>query len=642
MKKLLLLTLAFVAVTANAQEKFTVGALTYTVTSPTTVELTKLDSKVMGVVNIPEKVTGKDAHQYTVTSIGESACKWSDAVSIMLPETVDSIKHSAFSGCKFPEIALPQKLRYIGPYAFSSCPLTSIDVPATVETISDHAFFGSSFKPTLASVTLHEGLKAIGDGAFYGCAMEEIEVPASVSSIGKSVFLHCKKLKKVVFHEGLTSIGDGAFNDCKLLSDVKLPGTLKTMGIEVFLNDKALTTINIPAALEEMGESCFGGTSLTTITLDAANKNFVLKDGVLYTKGYKVLQQAPLKGLKTYEVDSHCLGVAGGAFWGSELESIKLSDNTVAIGYGAFLGSQLKSINWPKRLSYIDEQAFANTQFTEVTLPSTLYYIADGIFAGCKKLTKVTMPSGMTQIFAHAFSGCTSLGSFTAQGSTAPEIMPYYESSDAPFFKIASPATLTVPKGATDSYKKAGWGDFFKIAESEVASLTVKSISPKDSSSLGKYTSFSFSVTFNEHIQLVENHPDVYIRQNANYSATYIEPTGTPQWTARLEGSNTLTVFGNDYDGFMDAFSSQKGKIYYVNIPAGIVKDDTGAVNDHITIVYYGQGTTAGIQAAPAQNGTESKVVARYNISGQAVNEAQKGIQIIKYADGTTRKIVVK
>ena len=92
----------------------------------------------------------------------------------------------------------------------------------------------------------------------------------------------------------------------------------------------------------------------------------------------------------------------------------------------------------------------------------------------------------------------------------------------------------------------------------------------------------------------------------------------------------------------MDAFSSQKGKIYYVNIPAGIVKDDTGAVNDHITIVYYGQGTTAGIEAAPAQNSTESKVVARYNISGQTVNEAQKGIQIIKYADGTTRKIVVK
>ncbi len=642
MRKLLLSFFTLATVAANAQETFTDGAFTYTVTSPTTVELTQLNNKVKGTVNIPDMVIHGGMRNYTVTSIGESACKWSDASTITIPETVDSIKNSAFSGCKFTSVTLPQNLRYIGPYAFSSCPLTSIDIPSRVETLSDHAFFGSSTRPTLASVTLHEGLKVIGAAAFYGSAIQEIEIPSTVTTIDKSVFLHCKNLKKVVFHDGLTSIGDGAFNDCPLLADVTLPSTLKKMGIEVFLNNKALTKINIPAALEEMGECCFAGTSLTTITLDPTNQTYALKDGVLYTKGYKILQQAPLKGLRTYEVDSHCLGVAGGAFWGSELESITLPETVVAIGYGAFLGSQLKSINWPKRLSFIDEQAFANTQFTEVTLPSTVYYIADGIFAGCKKLTKVTIPSGVTQVYAHAFSNCTSLATFVAQGSKAPEIMSYYETYDAPFYGIASPATITVPKGATASYATAGWGDFFKFAESATGTLTVKKMSPKDSTTLGKYVSFSFSITFNEPVKLVEEHPDVYIRQDANYSATYIEPSGSPQWTAMIEGSNTLTVFGNDYDQFMDTFISKKGKVYYVNIPAGIVKDDTGAVNEHITIVCYGQGTTAGVEEVHAQNGTESKVVARYNVSGQAVTEAQKGIQIIKYADGTTRKVVVK
>ena len=634
--------LTFVAVTTNAQETFTDGYFTYTVTSSTTVELTKLDSKVKGTVNIPDMVIHGGMHNYSVTSIGESACKWSDATAITIPETVDSIKASAFSGCKMKSVTLPQNLRYIGPYAFSSCPLTSIDVPAKVETISDHAFFGSSSKPTLATVTLHDGLKAIGVAAFYGCAFEEIEIPASVTTIGGTAFLHCKKLKKVVLHDGLISIGKGAFNNCQQLSDITLPSTLKSMDIEAFLNNKALTKINIPAALEEIGECSFGGTALTTITIDPANQHFALKGGVLYTKDYKILQQAPVKGLKTYVVDDRCRGVAGGAFWGSEIESIKLPESVVAFGHSAFLGSQLKSINWPRRLSYIDEQAFANTQFTEVTFPSTVYYIADGLFAGCKNLTKVTIPSGVTQVYAHAFQNCKALATFVAQGSKAPEIMPYYETYDAPFYGIVSPATITVPKGATASYSKAGWGDFFKFAESATGTLTVKKMSPKDSTTLGKYTSFSFSITFNEPVKLVENHPDVYIRQDANYSATYIEPSGTPQWTAMIEGSNTLTVFGNDYDGFMDAFSSKKGKIYYVNIPAGIVKDDTGAVNEHITIVCYGQGTTAGVEEVHAQNGTESKVVARYNVSGQAVTEAQKGIQIIKYADGTTRKVVVK
>ena len=145
------------AVNAQEQEQFTVGNLTYTVTSPTTVELTKLDNKVKDAVTIPEKVTSKDSKQYTVTSIGEEACKWSDAVSISVPETVDSIKKSAFSGTKLTSFSFPKKLRYIGPYAFSSTKLISVEIPATVEVISDHAFFGTNSVPTLTSVKLHEG-----------------------------------------------------------------------------------------------------------------------------------------------------------------------------------------------------------------------------------------------------------------------------------------------------------------------------------------------------------------------------------------------------------------------------------------------------------------------------------------------------
>ncbi|MGP1549472.1 MAG: leucine-rich repeat protein [Prevotella fusca] len=642
MKHLLLLMFACTTITVNAQEKFTVGNLTYTVTSPTTVEVTKLDSKVKDAVEIPEKVTNTDAKQYTVTSIGEEACKWSDAVSITLPETVDSIKKSAFSGCKITSITFPKNLRYIGSYAFSSTKLTSIDVPATVEEINDHAFFGSSSNPSLASVKLHEGLKKIGDGAFYSSALTEIEIPASVTTLGKSVFLRNRLLKKVVFHDGLLSIGQGTFNDCRALTEFTLPNTLKKIEEEAFLNAKAIKSLNIPKSLETIGSCAFASTNLTTITLDADNKNFVLKDGVLYTKDYKVLQLAPLKGLKNYQVESACLGIAGGAFWGSELESITLSDNIVAIGYGAFLGSQLKSINWPKYLSYIEEQAFANTQFTELTLPSSVYYIADGCFASCKKLTKVTMPSGVMQVYAHAFHNCEQLTQFVAKGSTAPEFMSYYESYDAPFYGIASPATLIVPKGAIKSYTDAGWGDFFNIDESETASLTVKSVTPEKESNLDKNAQFSFSITFNENLQLVNKNPEVQIRQDYIYSAVYINPTGTPQWTARLDGNNTLTIFGNDSDGFLDSFTAKEGKTYYVTIPAGVVKDNTGAVNDQMTITYYGPKPSTGIETLKGETSSNSKVVARYNLNGQAVNAAQKGVQIVKYADGTIRKIVVK
>ena len=53
MRKLLLSFFTLATVAANAQETFTDGAFTYTVTSPTTVELTQLNNKVKGTVNIP-------------------------------------------------------------------------------------------------------------------------------------------------------------------------------------------------------------------------------------------------------------------------------------------------------------------------------------------------------------------------------------------------------------------------------------------------------------------------------------------------------------------------------------------------------------------------------------------------------------
>ena len=39
-------------------------------------------------------------------------------------------------------------------------------------------------------------------------------------------------------------------------------------------------------------------------------------------------------------------------------------------------------------------------------------------------------------------------------------------------------------------------------------------------------------------------------------------------------------------------------------------------------------------------NGVEE--VARYNAAGQMIHGPQKGVNIIKYSDGTTRKVIVK
>lgn len=42
------------------------------------------------------------------------------------------------------------------------------------------------------------------------------------------------------------------------------------------------------------------------------------------------------------------------------------------------------------------------------------------------------------------------------------------------------------------------------------------------------------------------------------------------------------------------------------------------------------------------QNNVDNKVVARYSINGQLLDAPQKGVNILKYADGRTEKVIVK
>lgn len=56
-----------------------------------------------------------------------------------------------------------------------------------------------------------------------------------------------------------------------------------------------------------------------------------------------------------------------------------------------------------------------------------------------------------------------------------------------------------------------------------------------------------------------------------------------------------------------------------------------------INFVYSGSTSVNGIQ-----NDVNNKVVARYSIDGQILNAPQKGINILKYADGRTEKVIVK
>lgn len=74
-------------------------------------------------------------------------------------------------------------------------------------------------------------------------------------------------------------------------------------------------------------------------------------------------------------------------------------------------------------------------------------------------------------------------------------------------------------------------------------------------------------------------------------------------------------------------------------VKLSIKGENSMTTDSEITVNFVYDGTTG---IAGVQNNASHKVVARYSIDGQLLNAPQKGINILKYADGRTEKVVVK
>ena len=63
---------------------------------------------------------------------------------------------------------------------------------------------------------------------------------------------------------------------------------------------------------------------------------------------------------------------------------------------------------------------------------------------------------------------------------------------------------------------------------------------------------------------------------------------------------------------------------------------------DEFTMQYLGTEPPTGIQQVAQKAQEAAKVVAIYTVSGAPVATLQKGLNIVKYADGSVKKIFVK
>ena len=217
---------------------------------------------------------------------------------------------------------------------------------------------------------------------------------------------------------------------------------------------------------------------------------------------------------------------------------------------------------------------------TSLTLPANIKWIGESAFSGCSGLTSLTLPDGVKKIGESAFSDCSGLTSLTLPSSITTI-------GKSTFSDCSGLTSLTLPSSIT-TIGKSAFSDC-----SGLTSLTL----PSNITEIGEWAFSDCSGLASIYVY-AEKVPkigeDVFKGCDATKCILYV-PKGT-------------------YD---DYFISNFG--YFENI-------------EEFEVTGIGKPTTS----------TDIKEISRYSVNGQRLVGPTKGLNIVKYSDGSVKKVVVQ
>ena len=327
---------------------------------------------------------------------------------VVIPDSIKFIREYAFYKTELEEVDL-KKSKLIGAYAFAECEqLTTVEMPE-MYAIGKRAFENCV---NLNNVDLTE-LRNAGDEAFKGCTNLENVTFGEHTKLAYAMFVR-SGVKNVTLYEK-EIIPEYCFAQCEQLESVTLKNDLLLIGKGAFSETPALKTVNFEKSVQNISSEAFYKSGLESITLP--NSEVVLGDYSFYMS----------EGLKTVKFgkDTKITKIDGSVFEGTALESFEVDSQNVNYAVsqeGKILENKAGDTiifavinigeNYTVDAKYkaIGSGAFAGSNVVNLTITNSELALGEYAFAGATKLTTVTLPNeGGFEIGAYAFGDTTAL-----------------------------------------------------------------------------------------------------------------------------------------------------------------------------------------------------------------------------------------
>ena len=290
----------------------------------------------------------------------------------------------------------------------------------------------------------------------------------------------------------------------------------------------------------------------------------------------------------------------------SGLTSLTLPTGITSIGYGAFIGcSGLTSLTLPAGITKIGSSAFSGCSgLTSLTLPDGITSIGYCAFHGCSGLTSLTLPDGITSIGSRAFKYCSGLTSLTLPDGIT-------KIGDEAFNGCRGLTSLTLPDCITSIGSRAFNGC------RGLTSLTLPAGITKIGDEAFYGCSGLTSLTLPDGITSIG---DKAFKGCSGLTSIYVYAEKVPK------------IGGNVFEGI----DAKKCTLY---VPMGTYDDYwLSEFGDYFENIVEFEAT--GIDKTTTS--TDVEEVARYSVNGQRLSAPTKGLNIVKYSDGSVKKVAVR